>query len=86
MQNPYCHCFDPNSTPVLNPPPGWIRVRATGGRPNDKPADMSRFPSWTTKIAITLLGQFYRDLNQPEQAKEQFELFKQLKPPGVPVN
>jgi len=33
-----------------------------------------------------LLGQLYRDLNQPEQAKEQFELFKQLKPPGVPVN
>ena len=33
-----------------------------------------------------LLGQLFRDRNQPEQAKEQFELFKQLKPPGVPVN
>jgi tetratricopeptide (TPR) repeat protein len=33
-----------------------------------------------------LLGQLYRDLNQPDQAKEQFELFRQLKPPGAPVN
>jgi predicted Zn-dependent protease len=33
-----------------------------------------------------LLGQLYRDLDQPEQAKKQFELFKQLKQPGVPVN
>ena len=26
-----------------------------------------------------LLGQLYRDRNQPEQAKRQFELFQQLK-------
>jgi predicted Zn-dependent protease len=30
-----------------------------------------------------LLGQLYRELNQPEQAREQFELFKQLKQPGT---
>jgi tetratricopeptide (TPR) repeat protein len=33
-----------------------------------------------------LLGQLYRDLNQPDEAKEQFELFRQLKPPGTPAN
>ncbi len=33
-----------------------------------------------------LLGQLYREQNQPEQAKEQFELFKQLKPTGTPNN
>jgi len=33
-----------------------------------------------------LLGQLYRETNQPEQAREQFELFKQLKPSGTPNN
>ena len=33
-----------------------------------------------------LLGQLYREQNQPERAAEQFELFKQLKPPGTPNN
>jgi protein O-GlcNAc transferase len=33
-----------------------------------------------------LLGQVYSGLNQPDQAKEQFELFKQLKPPDVSAN
>jgi tetratricopeptide (TPR) repeat protein len=31
-----------------------------------------------------LLGQLYRDLNQLDQANEQFNLFRQLKPPGGP--
>lgn len=33
-----------------------------------------------------LLGQLYRDLNQPEQAKEQFELYQQLRQPGARIN
>lgn len=33
-----------------------------------------------------LLGQVYSGLNQPDQAKEQFELFKQLKPPDSSEN
>jgi predicted Zn-dependent protease len=33
-----------------------------------------------------LLGQIYRDLNQPEQAREQFDIFQQLKPPSGPAN
>ena len=33
-----------------------------------------------------LLGQIYRDLNQPEKAREQFDIFQQLKPSSGPAN
>lgn len=33
-----------------------------------------------------LLGQIYRDLDQPEKAREQFDIFQQLKPPSGPAN
>jgi len=33
-----------------------------------------------------LLGQIYRDLNQPERAREQFDIFQQLKPHSGPAN